>query len=278
MNINFLKYGFNSSKLTTTVYLIQLVLAVTIGLQVYQVIDASIGHSVSLEGLKSGNAHMVVNDLLNVHGASLSPLIGQVRWLILVYLIMAAFIHAGIWTAIIYRDQPYSFWTGGARYFLKCFSMGLLYMLLLLVISIVIWLPFLARFGYWMEHLASEAPLLWGIIGLGVLWSICCIFLFTGSAYGRILIIRDHFPVFKAFKKGLMISLKKTFSLLPALFVVFILLAILYLMHGFVDDAPILSTTLGIFLLFGVQQAIVWVKIALRISTYRYLLDKAPEI
>ncbi|NND35321.1 MAG: hypothetical protein HKN76_22220 [Saprospiraceae bacterium] len=189
---------------------------------------------------------------------------------------MAAFIHAGIWTAIIYREERYSFFAGGAKYFLKCLSLGVLNMLLLLVISAIIWLPFLSRFGYWMEHLPSEAPLLWGIIGLGILWSIACIFLFIGSAYGRILIIRDQLSVFKGFKKGLVFSVKKTFKLMPALFVVFLLLAFLYLMHGFVDDSPILSTTIGIFLLFGVQQAIVWVKIALRISTYKYLLDKAP--
>jgi len=95
-----LKRAWGRKRLVSLVYVVQLALALTIGLQVYQVFEASIGDSLALEGLKSGYAHTVINDLLNIHGPSLSPLLGQVRWLILLYLIISAFLSAGIWSVL----------------------------------------------------------------------------------------------------------------------------------------------------------------------------------
>ena len=114
--------GLAHKRLVSLIYVIQLVFAITIGLQVYQVMDASIGRSLSLEGLRLGNAHMVINDLLNVHGASLSPLVGQIRWMIIIYLVVASFVHAGSWYLLINKDNIYGFWYGGAKTFLISLS------------------------------------------------------------------------------------------------------------------------------------------------------------
>ncbi len=277
-NLKFLFYGFGRKRLVTTIYLIQLTLAVTIGLQVYQVIDASIGHSVSLEGIRLGNAHMVINDLLNVHGASLSPLIGQVRWLILTYLLLAAFIHAGMWYTVIHRNERSGFWIGGSIYFGRCVLIGIIFLVLLLILSAIIWLPFLSKFGYWMEHLMSEAPLVWGIGALLFLWSVVCVHLFVASCYSRIYLIRDKMSVFRSVLKGIKTSVKKTIFLLPALMLVLFVLIVLYALHSFIDDWRILSSSIGIIVLFIIQQIIIWIKISLRLSTYHYLLTKAEGV
>ena len=272
--IEIIKSGFSKPRLITIVYMIQLILAMTIGLQVYQVIGASIGNSLSLEGLKLVDAHMVINDLLNTHGASLSPLLGQVRWMVIVYLIVAAFVHGGIWYSLIKEYNKTSVWIGGSTYFLKMLVIGIIMSLIFIIWSGLLWGPYLSKIRYWMEHLPSEEPILWGGIAITVLWSFGSIFIFVASCSCKILVIRDQKKVATAIFQGIKASFRKTWKLLPVLFVFFLVLALLYLVHSFVDDWSFLSTTIGVLILFLIQQLIVWIKIGLRISTFQYLKDR----
>ncbi len=269
--IEIIKSGFSKPRLISIVYMIQLILALTIGLQVYQVFGASIGNSLSLEGLKEGNAHMVINDLLNTHGASLSPLLGQVRWMVIVYLIVAAFVHGGIWYSIIKQYEKTSIWVGGSTYFLRMLIIGIVMSLIFIIWSALVWGPYLSKIQYWMEALASEEPILWGGIAIAVLWSFGAVFIFVASCFCKIFVIRDGIKVRVAMWKGIKASFKKTWKCLPVLFAFFMILALLYIMHSLVDDWTLFSTTIGVFVLFLIQQLVVWIKIGLRVSTYEYL-------
>ncbi len=266
--------GLSRRRLVTTIYFIQLILALTIGLQVYQVFEASIGNSMSLEGLKMGDAHMVINDLLNTHGASLSPLLGQVRWLVVVYLIVSAFMHAGIWYSIIKEDNTLSLWVGGATYFWKSLAIGLVMMILWILFSALIWLPYLGKIQSWMESLLSEAPILWGGIGIAMLWSFGSVFFFIASSFAKVLMIRDGKGVWSSIGQGLKNGFKKIFKILPILLLFFVVLVGVYSIHSLVDDWSVFSTTIGVLFLFFVQQLIVWFKIAMRVSVYEYLSQK----
>lgn len=269
-----IKSGFEKPRLISIVYVIQMILALTIGLQVYQVFGASIGNSMSLEGLKSGNSHMVINDLLNTHGASLSPLLGQVRWMVIVYLFVAAFVHGGVWHSIINQYDKASIWVGGATYFFKMLIIGITMSLVFLIWSALLWGPYLSKIRYWMEALPSEEPILWGGICVAILWSFGAIFIFVASCFCKIFVIRDNVKVRFALWKSIKASTKKTWKSLPILFAFFVLIALLYIMHSFVDDWTIFSTSIGVFILFLIQQLIVWIKIGLRVSTYEYLKNR----
>ena len=272
--IQIIKSGFTKPRLITIVYFIQLVLALTIGLQVYQVFGASIGNSLSLEGLKSGNAHMVINDLLNTHGASLSPLLGQVRWMVIVYIIVAAFVHGGIWHSIINNYDKMSLWIGGATYFIRMLFIGISMSLIFIIWSALAWGPYLGKIQYWMESLPSEEPILWWGIGIAILWALGSIVIFVTSCFCKVYVIRDNLKVRIAMWRALKNSLRKSWKCFSVLLAFFLILAFLYIIHSFVDDWSLFSTTIGVFILFIVQQVIVWVKIGLRISTYEYLKDQ----
>jgi len=269
--------GFRRRRLITTIYLIQLVLAITVGLQVYQVLNASIGHSMSLEGLNLGNTHMVINDLLNVHGASLSPILGQVRWLIVVYLVVAAFIHAGVWYHLIRQSDKVGFWVGGATYFAKSLGVSTIMMILFLIISGLLWGPYLGNIQPWMEAWPSEAPILWIGIFIFIVWSLFAVYFFVASSFSKIFLIRDDFGIWKATKSGLFLSMKRSPRLLPVLLIFLLVLVVIYLSHSLVDDWRLMSSTIGVIVLFFIQQLIVWVKIGLRVSTYSYLLRHSKK-
>ena len=75
--------GFNTGirqwRIASIVYFLQLYLALTLGMQVYDVLEASIGHSLEINKLLQQYDHTVITDFLKVHGASITPLIGQLR-------------------------------------------------------------------------------------------------------------------------------------------------------------------------------------------------------
>ncbi len=271
---NILFSGFTHRKLITTIYLLQFVMAITVGLQVYNVLDASIGNSLSINGLKYGNAHMVINDLLNTHGPSLSPVLGQARWMMLVYLIFAAFIHGGIWNSLIHTGAENAFWNGGATYFFKCLGCGMIWTFLLLIWSAVLWIPYISRITIWMEQWPSEAPILWIGVLIFFIWLIGVLIFFVASCYSKVFIIRDDRQVLKSVWKGLKTGIRQTFRVVPILLIFATATGVLYAIHAVIDDSRILASTIGIFILFFIQQLIVWIKIGLRISTYRYLLHR----
>ena len=263
--------GFNHKRLVTIVYVIQLVFAITIGLQVFNVIDASIGNSYSLEGLKTGNAHMVVNDLLNVHGPSLSPLFGQVRWIVLVYLIISAFINGGIWYSILGPGNRNSFWIGGANYFGRCLKIGIFWTVVFILISALLWIPYLTNISRWMEEWPSEAPILWIGAAVVIVWSIISVFLFVGSSYSKIFLIQKGLSSWKSIIRGVKFSAQRTLKLFPVLLIFAAGLIVLYAFHMWIDDFNIMKTSFGIFVLFIIQQVIVWSKIAIRVGAYKYI-------
>ena len=111
--------GFRQWRIVAIVYALQLCLALTLGMQAYEVLEASIGHSLELHKLLQGYDHTVLTDFLNVHGASITPLLGQLRWLALVWLLFSVFTDGGLLycTASPQQASWRSFWQGGAAYF-----------------------------------------------------------------------------------------------------------------------------------------------------------------
>jgi len=81
--------GLRQWRITAIVYLFQLCLAFTLGMQVFDVLKASIGHSLELNKLLVHYDHTVFTDFLKIHGVSITPLIGQLRWLLLTWLIFS---------------------------------------------------------------------------------------------------------------------------------------------------------------------------------------------
>ena len=92
--------GLRQWRIALIVYIFQFCLVLTRGMQVFQVLEASIGHSLEINKLIKNYDHTVLTDFLKVHGASITPLIGQLRWLLLIWLFFSVFINAGLLAAV----------------------------------------------------------------------------------------------------------------------------------------------------------------------------------
>lgn len=275
--ITSLRTAYRYKKVAWIVYLIQLLFVIPVGLQLYQVMEASFGTSISAGQLMDEFDYRIIQDFLNVHGASLSPLFGYVRWLVLIYLLISAFISGGIWYSLKVRQSDWEvFWKGSAHYFRRFLVVGLIFVILFVLWSMIIWAYYLGSFFNMMETWLNDSKIIHLGIGLFILWMMGLTFLFVWSSHAKMNLLHDDATsIWHGFKKGFMQSVRKFFPLFPGLVFFAILIVSLYALELFLEQKVGITS---VFLILGfllLQQGIVWCKLVVRIGVYQYLLDRA---
>jgi hypothetical protein len=163
--------AWKQRKVVLLLYTLQLVIALPIGIQVYQVMEASIGASMSLNSIQEGFNRTVVEDFLNVHGSSITPLIGTFRYVVPMFLIFSIFLHAGIMGNVVHgKTRIADFFRSGVRHFKYFVGYDLVFFLIVIFWSLLVWLPFLWWMGNPTEDLSSEKILVIGLIIVGSIY------------------------------------------------------------------------------------------------------------
>ncbi|MEE9373407.1 MAG: hypothetical protein V3V00_10175 [Saprospiraceae bacterium] len=122
-------------KVVLAIYLFQFILVSTVGLQMKQILDASIGNSLNINDLHKGFDYTVFNDFINVHGGSFSVMYGQMRWMVLIYFIFASFISGGtIYLLSQKRTTLTDFFKGGLTFFWKFLLLDIVFTFVILAI------------------------------------------------------------------------------------------------------------------------------------------------
>jgi len=260
--------GFSQWRIALIVYIFQLLLAVILGVQVYYVLEASIGNSLELDKLLGNYDHTVISDLFNVHGASISPLLGQLRWLALSYLVFSIFIQAGILYAVAKDEKTWlSFWVGGAAYFFRFLKLGIFYLLIFVGISAAIWLPFLSFFVASPEYVSSEKISVWLLILVLFVYLFILLFLFSWSLVARIKIIQENSRIWPAIKSGFSWLVRHYFSLTALVFLFFLLHVLIFIVYWNVNDTGVVSLGWVLFFML-LQQAVAFVRVMVRVMAY----------
>ncbi|MBK8427921.1 MAG: hypothetical protein IPL27_19000 [Lewinellaceae bacterium] len=183
--------------------LVQFCLALTLGMQVHGVLESSIGHSLEINKLLQHYDHTVLTDFLKVHGASITPLIGQLRWLLLVWLLFSVFIHAGLLVCAARPEQTggRNFWTAGAAYFFPFLKISLFFLLLALVGTVVLFLPIALFLEPSLQYFSSEKYSVWLVLGFLLLYGFGLIKLYVWSVLSRLSHVETGASTFKSIQK-----------------------------------------------------------------------------
>ena len=254
------------------IYVLQLVVSLPIGIQVFQVIEASIGDSLSLGIIEEGFNRTVFEDFLNSHGASITPLIGMLRWIVLVFLLLSVFLHAGIFGSLSQKSNGIrSFVNHAMTLFYSFIKLSLFYLALMLLWSGLIWGVFFMIIGNPIEDPSSEKVLVWGggialvvhLLGLAQImnWSI----------FSKLHCATTNARVKKSILFGL--SKMKT-SWFPSLGIIvsYVIIHLILIGVYYFISQPIGASRLWlIMLLFIIQQLVVYVRIGLRVGLYSSL-------
>lgn len=206
--------GTKHWKIVLLVYLLQLLMAIPLAMQVWHVLEASIGNSLEINKLLPGYDHTVISDFLKVHGGSITPLIGQLRWAMVVWAIGSVFINGGVLYTLVKRSPNWlAFWTGGAMYFFRFAKIAALFLLFLMVWTGITLLPFLAKLQINLETMASEKTVLAYFFALLVLWLFGLIFLYCASVVAKTAIIELGLNTWQALRKGFRFTFRHVFKL-----------------------------------------------------------------
>ncbi len=260
--------GLRYWNIVLLVYAMQLLLAVPLAMQVWHVLEASIGNSLEINNLLSGYDHTVISDFLNVHGASITPLIGQLRWVLLVWGLGSVFINGGVLSTLVNKAPNWlSFWAGGAIYFFRFAMVGIAFLLLLLLWTGFTLLPYLGNLMNNFETMASEKVVLGYLSLIAIGWFFGFVCLNNASIITRTAIIKQGMTVWQALKKGLGFTFRHFFQT-TAIYLVFMALQILAVVTYWWLEGKSGMVTAGLVMVFFIfQQVLVLFRITTRIMT-----------
>ena len=262
--------GFRQWRIVAIVYALQLCLALTLGMQAYEVLEASIGHSLELHKLLQGYDHTVLTDFLNVHGASITPLLGQLRWLALVWLLFSVFLDGGLLYCAALPEQASwrAFWQGGAAWFFPFLKIALVFLALALVWSAAVLVPVVAFLELALEYFPSEVYAVWGVLGLLAVWLVGLGVLLVWSVLSRLQRLRNGTSTVVSLKTGGRVFRQhkaRYFGLLAVFAGIQLALIMLY---WTLESLSGMTSPMQIVVFFGVQQAFVFLRILLRQMLY----------
>lgn len=257
-------------RITGIVYIFQWCLVFTLGMQVYGVLESSIGHSLEISKLLHNYDHTVFTDFLKVHGASITPLLGQLRWLILAWLVFSVFIDAGL---LVCAASPAetggrAFWKGAAEYFFPFLKIALFFLTLALIWTAILWLPIALSIEPSFEYFSSEKYTVWMVLfGLAFyLFGLALLFLWSVSS--RFVKIRSGVSIAASLKVGWQIFRKNKWRFVGLLSGFAGLQLILLIVYWQLEALSGMTSPGLILAFFVVQQAFVFFRIQLRQMLY----------
>ncbi|MBI1225610.1 MAG: hypothetical protein GC192_10280 [Bacteroidetes bacterium] len=251
--------GLKFWKIVLLVYFLQLLVAIPLAMQVWHVLEASIGNSLEINKLLPGYDHTVISDFLKVHGGSITPLIGQLRWALVVWAVASVFINAGVLFTLVKKTPNWlAFWTGGATYFYRFTKISTIFLFILLVWTGITILPYLANLQVNLETMASEKTVLGYLLVLVIVWLAGFVYLFCASVIAKTAIIELGLSTWKALKKGLGFGFRNYFSL-AGIFLAFTALQLLALaLYWWLEGKSGMVTVGLVVVFFLIQQALVF--------------------
>lgn len=262
-------------KITGIVYLFTLALALTVGMQVFNVLEASFGQSLSVRQLLEHYDHTVISDFLKVHGASITPLLGQLRWLILFWFLFSVFLDAGMISTTNLTQAELdgfkileAFWWSAARIFWQFLKIVAFFTLLAALWSALIFVPILTFLEPSIRWFPSEKYSVWLVLLLIGCWFLGMALLWLWSILSRFQTAEGVQGFWKSIRKGwATLRLNRRYVLI--FFSVFLVLHMLILgVYLFVEALVGMTSPLLILLIFVLQQMTVFYRIRIRQFLY----------
>lgn len=257
-------------RIAAIVYFLKLCLALTVGMQVYDVLQASIGNSLEINKLLTDYDHTVVTDFLKVHGASITPLIGQLRWLLLAWMLFSVFTNGGLLFCITKPGQAsgISFWQGGATYFFAFLKISLFFGTVALLWTAVIFFPLSSFFQPSIQYFSSEKYIVWFSLPLLLIWLTGLGALFVCSVLSRFFYLKNNSSAFASIRAGWQVFSKNKMPFLSLMALFAAMQMVLWVLYFFVEALTGMTVPYLILLVFLIQQFFVFIRIQIRQMMY----------
>jgi hypothetical protein len=246
------------------IYMIQMVVALMVGLSFYYSTRNALDGSMVLDQLANGFDRTVIMDVLNTNNSVLHSTRTIAFVFLGIYLLISILLHAG-WLANI-KKKKYSLkslLSDGMHFFFPFLGIALLSILLLLAVGGVLGYGFAKIVGDPLMTFSSEKPLVFWIFGLAAFFVLCSILIWSWSVASRLYFISGE-TFFSALKQGFRSVVNKLLKCTAiGLLLIGIHMVMMVLYYYIMGDRGAPSWWIVIFGIL-VQQILAFTRVAIR--------------
>lgn len=257
--------GREMIRLTWLLYLVELLLAALIGLQVAHVAKIGVGHSMDFQSLLSGFDYTVIHDFLKHNGEAIRLILYQLKLILPSFLVLNVFTTAGIMYCGDKNVKGWGdFWFGASRFFIVFLVNFSFYILAFLLWTLIIFVPAIFLIPFFLEEMACEIWLFRILSFLVIVYLIGIAFIVNASMSSKSMMVQDEINPWHAFRQGIVYARVNYFSQMKV-FLLFLILVFLanrgyQLLHHFIE----MDDALSIVFMFLLGQAFIFTRVWLR--------------
>ena len=271
-----LRLASRSLKMTTMIYVINLLFALALAIPFYGVITNAAHGSLQVNKLLEGFNYTAMQEFMDSTKGSISLLFKEGIWLAILYLLLSIFMAGGILKTLDNgaNFKGKEFFANGSKFFFRFLRLTLYFILIHVLVILIIYLPLSLIMGALAKNAESEKALFYAAITGGGLYILIFIYLLIVAHYTRFMIItEDSTKVLKKIWTSVKFVSRKFFSTYPLYLLLLANLVLLILVYKFLSGVVGMTSGFTIFIMFLLQQIFIWSRIWLKIWFYSSQLE-----
>ncbi len=269
--ISGLKLSAKSVKMVLFIYLINIALGLIVLLPFHSTLQSAFGSSMLPDVIVKGFDFTAFSEFMRQSFKNISGFIGQMKWVVLFYMILNILFAGGILSIIKGSDKfkVQNFINGGVHYFFRFLKLSLYMLIFYLAAALIVFLPISLIIKSAAETVESEASLFYiGLIGTKIFAAIMIILIMV-SFYTKIRIVNeDSRKVFRSIFKSFGFVFRHFLSTFFLAIMLIINLAVLFLIFWFLNKIIGTSTGITILIMFIFQQLFIFTRVFFRVWAY----------
>lgn len=271
-----LRLASRSLKLTTMIYVLNLLFALALAIPFYGVITNAAHGSLQVNKLLTNFDFTAIQEFMDSAKGSISLLFKTGVWLAILYLLLNIFLAGGILKtldneAVFERKE---FFANGSKFFFRFLRLTLYFIIIHVLVILIIYLPLSLIINILVKNAETEKALFYAVISGAGLHLIIFIYLQIVAHYTRFMIItEDSIQVLKKLRASVIFVSRKLLSTYPLYLLLLAGFVLLIFVFKFLSGAIGMTTGFTIFIMFLVQQLFIWSRIWLKIWIYGSQLE-----
>lgn len=224
-------HAYRHWKLTLYIFIVQLLAALIAGFLIEKDLSSELGSSLSGRIFNDDFNYTILKDMMREAPEALHRFSTGLQFIILIFIIISIFLQAGAIKSIIAKDSSFKvFMNNCIKYFSPFFGIAIVFILLFLILTGIIWVPLLISALPLVETLESDKLYVWILGVVLIIYLLIVAFLVNWSLNSRINYAVVNESIWSSIKSGFAWTREKYFSLLiPFLLFLFLGILILFL-------------------------------------------------
>jgi len=252
------------------VYFIQLAVVLFLGIQYHDILKDRFSYTLDFRKLILRYDHTIINDFLNTNWPSITNLFNQLKYLILIWLLISIFLDGGMVFAATQKEKltTQQVFKKASTYYFSFLKMAIIYLTIAAIWTSLVFFPLALKLEACIRYFSSEKYALWLIALIIIIWIKGMAVLFAWSISSRVIKLEQDVSIFQSLKYGWIVLIhNKTKTILILVLLIFIHLMLLWL-YITLESSTGMTSPLLVFIFFILQQCFVFLRIGLRQSVY----------